>query len=267
MNTILVPTDFSAFANNAVEYAVEIARAWNSHLIILHVLPYEIHPGSRTFIEADSKLKATCQAITDEFPALTCTAELVHGDRVLSILEAAREKRPDLIVMGTKGTTVLENLFFGSNTAAVIEKSECPVLSVPHATPFTSLSKLLFATNFQHEDIKGAVQLVMLAKRFQASVIITHVTTVDERQEVDESMLKMFSRELASLTDYPNISYKILNDNTVSMGLDSMIAETGANLIAFSTRKRGLLEKLYNPSLTKKFSSHASIPLLAFHNN
>ena len=57
----------------------------------------------------------------------------------------------------------------------------------------------------------------------------------------------------------------MISDNTVSMGLDAIITETNADIIALSMRKRGIFEQFYNPSITKKFSSHGTIPLLAFH--
>lgn len=268
MKTILIPTDFSDYANNAVEYAVEIARAAGGKILLTHVITSinedtDVDP----FDDVEERLNVICKAIVEEYPGLKCSPHVTTGDPVKSILEMAEEKNADLIVMGTKGVTKLENLFFGSNTQAIIEKSVCPVLSIPFNATYTVPQRMLFATNFSNEDVKGAIELVSLAKAFGATVIITHVTIDHERSDVDESLIKIFSREVEQLTDYDQITYLLSNENTVSMGLDSVINETQANIIALSTRKRGVFEKIYNPSITRRYSLHSDIPLLAFHYN
>jgi nucleotide-binding universal stress UspA family protein len=261
---LLVPSDFSENANNAVEYALEIAGATNGRVVLLHVLHDPQHLASERE-EAAEKLRVVCDAIRTEFPTVTCEIEIRPGNVVKEILHTAEEKRVGMIVMGTKGATNLGRLFFGSNTASVIENATCPVLSIPGNYTFRKPEKMLFSTNFTREDVKGAVQLVMLAKAFGAGVVIAHVMVEHEREEIETSMIQIFSREVAHLTDYENITYKALSDNTVSMGLDSLMSETNADLIALFTRKRSLFEKLYNPSITQKYSLLASIPLLAFH--
>ena len=78
-------------------------------------------------------------------------------------------------------------------------------------------------------------------------------------------MIEIFANEVAHLTGYKKLSSKVVSENTIGMGMDALIAETGADMIALSTRRRGTFEKLFNPSLTKKLSLQATIPLFAFH--
>jgi nucleotide-binding universal stress UspA family protein len=268
MKTLIVPTDFSSYSNNAIEYAVEIAKATSAGILLVHVVSSaEKEAGAFQFYDVRDKLEAISAAISTEYPQLQCTPHIASGNVVQAILTIAEEREGDMIVMGTKGMSKLENLLFGSNTASVIERATCPVLSVPKDTSFVTPGKIMFATNFSHEDINGALAVVSLAKAFGSSVIISHVTIENERLEADESLLKFFSHEVSKLTDYNRITYKLSADNTVSMGLDTLIVETHADMLALSTRRRSLVERIYNPSLTQKFSAHAAIPLLAFHNN
>lgn len=262
--TILVPTDFSENANQAIEYAVEICRATRSGLVLLHVCtehPYAI----REHLQAEEKLSVLCKAISDEYVEISCEASIATGQVVDEILLRAEQTNAGLIVMGTQGATNLGKLFFGSNTASVIEKATCTVLSVPGNFNFRKPVKMLFSTNFTRDDLKAAVDFVNFAKAFQAAVIIAHVSVEHEREELETSMIEIFASEVAHLTDYKKISSKVVSENTIGMGLDALIAETGADIIALSTRRRGIFEKLYNPSLTKKLSLQANIPLLAFH--
>src|SRR5690606_24929182 len=112
--------------------------------------------------------------------------------------------------------------------------------------------KMLFSTNFTRDDLKAAGGFVRLAKAFQATVIIAHVSVEHEREELETSMIEIFTNEVMQMTNYKKIVSKVVSENTIGMGLDALIAETGADMIALSTRRRGVFEKLYNPSLTKK---------------
>jgi nucleotide-binding universal stress UspA family protein len=262
--TVLVPTDFSENANQAIEYAVEICRATGSRLILLHVGP-ESQRAVRQQLQLQEKLSVLSKAITDEYQDLVCETEIAVGDIVEEILQQAENSNAGLIVMGTQGASNLGKLFFGSNTASVIEKASCIVLSVPANCYFRKPEKMLFSTNFTREDLKAAIDFVNLARSFEATVIIAHVSTEHEREELETSMVEIFTNEVAHLTGYKKILSKVVSENTIGMGMDALIAETGADMIALSTRRRGVFEKLYNPSLTKKLSLQANIPLFAFH--
>lgn len=276
MNTYLVPTDFSENAYNAIEYAAEIAQATGRKLLLLHVhkpavMPYGMG-GAFMAEDVDSSVKAAtetletlCTTLREEYPNVACSSQITSGEPVHEIVKVAEQKRAELIIMGTFGANKIGNMLFGSNTALVIEKSSCPVLSVPFSVPFRVPYKMLFATNFSYNDLKGAVQLAAIARAFDASMIIAHIMIDDAARHHEDELIDKFSREVKLLTDYPKISYRLISDNTVSMGLDAVIAETQADMIALSMRKRGIFEQFYNPSITKKFSAHGTIPLLAFH--
>lgn len=260
---ILVPIDFSENSNNAIEYAAEMASVSVSKIVLLHVL----NPAtdSAELAECEKKLGIIKETLKSEYPAVLCTRRMMTGEIIESILRVAKEENAGMIVMETEGATNFTRTFLGSKTAMVIEQTDCPVLSLPPNFGFKQPKRMIFCTNFSREDIKGAVQLVLIAKRFDAEVIITHVSVDPDRTEAESSMVEVFSREVAELTDYPRVRYIAMEDNTVTMGLDQLIQDTDADMISLSTRKRGILEKFYNPSITRKLSMHANIPLLAFH--
>lgn len=261
--TILVPTDFSENANQAIEYAGEICRVTGSQLVLLHV-GHENASAVGERLEAVERLSVLSKAITDECPGLAISVDVAAGEVVREIVHHAEKIEADLIVMGTQGASNLGKLLFGSNTASVIERATCAVLSVPANSTFKRPAKMLFSTNFTGEELKVAGDFVNLAKAFGASVIIAHVSVDPPREELDTSTIEKFVSEVIKTTNYNLITSKVISENTIGMGLDALIAETGADMIALSTRRRGLFEKLYNPSLTKKLSLQANIPLFAF---
>jgi nucleotide-binding universal stress UspA family protein len=276
MKLILVPTDFSENALHAIEYAAETAKATGAGLIILHVYtpPVSMQSSIRAVMAEDvgretkaakARLKTVADTISEEYKGLTCTFNVAVGDPVPEILAYAEEKKADLIVMGTQGASKLANVLFGSNTASIIEKAGCPVLCIPFNLAYRKPEKILFATNFAFSDIEGARQLVELAKGFKSSLIFAHVVVGTEETDAEREVIEKFASEIKLQTGYPEIKGTVISDATINTGLDALIEKHGADMIALATRKRNVFQKLFNPSITKKYSYHTTVPLLAFH--
>jgi nucleotide-binding universal stress UspA family protein len=172
----------------------------------------------------------------------------------------------DLIIMGTQGANSIEKVLLGSNAAEVIEKAECPVLVVPGNTEIRVPKKIVFATDYAQTDIEGARMVASMARVFEATITFVHITKNEEVLEAEMNVIDKFTNEVREATGYKNITSKILSDSSVFMGLDAIVehADADADLIALSTRRRSLFEKIYNPSLTKKLARYTHIPLLAF---
>lgn len=277
MKLILVPTDFSENATNALEYAVETAHAVKSGILILHVLNPPVSSQSaihsvmiedthRATNQARNKLITISDTIKQEYPGVSCTYDIVVGETVSEILEVAKEKKADLIVMGTQGASRVVNVLFGSNTASIIEKSECPVMCIPQNTPFKVPKKILFATNFSFSDITDSTKVVEVARAFGSSIVFGHVVVGIEETEEERGVIERFAKEIILNTGYENISGMVISDATVNTGLDLLIDKSNVDVIALSTRKRSLFGRFFNPSITKKFSYYTTIPLMAFHN-
>ena len=276
MKTILIPIDFSENASNALEYAVETARAVNASISVLHIYnpPVSAQSVIRAVVAEDisratkvarEKLIKITETITTEYPMLACSYEIVVGDTVSEILRLAKQKNADLIVMGTRGASKVSNVLFGSNTAAIIEKSECPVLCIPQNLPFRIPEKILYATNFSFSDIESSSKLVEIGKAFGSFIVFGHVVVGIEETDEERKLIDKFAKEIRLNTGYEKISGMVISDATVTTGIDLLIEKSGVDMIALSTRKRSLFGKFYNPSITKKFSYYATIPLLAFH--
>jgi nucleotide-binding universal stress UspA family protein len=277
MKLILVPTDFSENATHALEYAVETAHVINAGLLVIYVYnpPVSFQSALQSVAAEDvdratriarEKLNAIVNTVQEEFPGVSCQYEIGIGDVVGEILALAKKRNTNLIIMGTQGASKMVNVLFGSNTAAIIEKADCPVLCIPQNLTFKTPEKILFATNFSYNDIEGARQLVQLAHGFGSSVIFGHVVVGAEETDEERAVVEKFAHEIRLLTNYDKISSKVISDANLNLGLDALIEKSGVDMIALATRRRGLFEKFYNPSITKKFSYYTKIPLLAFHN-
>lgn len=275
MKRILVPTDFSDNAAKAVDYAAVIAQACKATLTLLNIYtpavsrysvisPLLAEEVSETKTELQRRLQLTANNLSKVYPDVKCDVIVGIGEPVDEILFFEKNIKPDIIVMGTQGASSIEKVLLGSNAADIIEKANCPVLVIPSKASCQIPKKILFATDYAYKDIEGANLLTSLAELFGATITFIHITTSEDDVEDEQQLIEKFADDIRKATNYAKINSRIFSDNNVIMGLDAILQSAGADIIALSTRKRNILEKLYNPSITKKLAQYTSVPLLAF---
>ena len=140
---ILCPVDGSESSNDAVSFAVSLARETDGRLILLHVVePVPAAGEFGTFDGEEYRRMGEAHAGTVLQAALTpevrewcrCEEVVALGKASERILSTAAEKAADVIVMGVRGRGAIDVLAFGSTTNDVIRRATCPVLAVhPHA--------------------------------------------------------------------------------------------------------------------------------------
>ncbi len=139
---ILYCTDFSENAEFAFAYAVYAAvRRPGCVLYLLHVVPEPEAQFWKTYIyEVEGVDENARRAIDEKVRSdyvphvperVNLQVEMRVGKDYLKILEFAREKDVDLIVLGRHGHSALENVLFGNVTEKVVRKANCAVLVVP----------------------------------------------------------------------------------------------------------------------------------------
>jgi len=139
---VLCPVDYSACSENAFKYAVHIARTESARLYLMHVIdirsfghesPLDFDapkPGDDVIRRIKEEL---VRKAADEVKGVDIESIVVVGVPVKDILSVAKEKKVDLIVMGTHGRTGVPHVVIGSVAENVVRKAPCPVLAVRHA--------------------------------------------------------------------------------------------------------------------------------------
>jgi universal stress protein A len=139
---ILVPTDFSPHAREAIHYAAELSRSFDASLTVVHV--YDVTPFvmpetvplydtvqlDQLRAELQRQL-ATVQQLAARSGARQVDARLLQGSPFAEIARFAEEQAFSLIVLGTHGRTGLAHLLLGSVAEKVVRRAPCPVLTVP----------------------------------------------------------------------------------------------------------------------------------------
>lgn len=147
---ILVPTDFSGHADQALQYAEGLAAQFGASLHLLHVvdmpavptmLSSEIYaadlPGLQTQAVTDAEHRMGVYRAAFKTRGLGITTDVRIGHVAKVITECARERDADLIVMSTHGRTGLAHLTMGSVAERVVRLAPCPVLTI-RARPSTA---------------------------------------------------------------------------------------------------------------------------------
>lgn len=138
---ILVPLDFSGYAEAALPYAALFARKYGAKITLLHVIPAQMYAvGEMDFWQfSDEVLTTLEESARQKLQALYSPAERVEfaieervrqGTPFVEILLEAEEQEVDLIVMATQGRTGIAHLMLGSITERIVREAFCPVLTI-----------------------------------------------------------------------------------------------------------------------------------------
>ncbi len=272
MKTILIPTDFSTDANNALEYGLDIATESKAKVVLLNA--YEI-PYTASSIMSDKifgvleegslkGLEELAQKLREKHPQVEIGIKAYRGDLKNYVSAASFQQHYDMIVMGTKGAGSIENVIFGSTTTAVLEKSAVPVLAVPAKAQYGAITSIAYASDYQKEDLEIIQKLTDIARSFKASIKIVHIVEQDFDDFEEIVRFKGFQSMVKESINFEGISFdKVVADN-FEKGLNQYISEHKISLLALTTHKRSFLAKLLVPSLTKMIAMHAEVPVISF---
>ena len=183
---ILVATDFSRIAGNALKLATEIAQTCGSKLFVVHAALPIIYgtggePAPCEFLDATlESAKIQMKASIEGDPALTALKPetiVAYAGAVDLIDMVAKENKADLIIVGSHGATGLERLALGSISDTMLRRASCPVLVVgPRAhvsqRPFGSI---ILATDLATTGLRGAQYATGLAERYHSKLTLMHV--------------------------------------------------------------------------------------------
>jgi nucleotide-binding universal stress UspA family protein len=136
--TIVVPTDFSEYADHALDYAVELAVRFDATVHLIHAISFPttgVHEIAYSAMAIASLTKAAQVALDARKARYRERIEMASarceiGDVRDVIDRAAATLGADLIVMGTHGRRGIRRLLIGSVAESVVRSAPCPVLTV-----------------------------------------------------------------------------------------------------------------------------------------
>jgi len=276
MFTILCPTDFSEVASNAVLYASEIAKRLQGRLHLTHILhpTYVAVDANGLFLadvgleelkdRANARLDQLAKELSNNDIAVTVSTEYGFWDSVLDELED--RVKPDLLVSGTKGSgSLFSAKLLGMNTLDMINKIHCPVLVVPPNYKFSKLENIVYATDYQFEDIDHAAFVVKLAQLNGAQLSFVHVSTNEKKAASDNELMDWFQEMVEDEIGYPRTDFSIITDTDTGEALEAYATGRNVDLVCLAMRQKSALAQFFSYSTSYKLVVDAVVPVLVFH--
>ncbi len=269
IKTIFVPTDFSDNAEKALKYALEIARKAQAELVVFN--SYEVpYSTSGMIVSVTDVLKEDAQRGIDDtlekikswgYNDVTVRGYIKAGGAISTVTDEAQNQNADLIVMGTKGASGIQEVLIGSNTQGVIQNSEIPVLAIPVTAEYQDLQKITFAADYKEIDNFNTLEILKdFARLYNAEIQILNIITNPEEKATIQDAIEALDLE-EYLLDTKHSYYYEENDDVVE-GITQFV-EQHSDMVAVYARKHGFLEKIFRKSVTNQLAFHSKKPLLA----
>lgn len=279
MKKILVPIDFSPNSRNALTVAAEIASKHGAALELLHVnlaaiyaAPFSEYVVASGYEAEDEQYDQTAAGGLENikmelmsnpnYSKLNISIRVEEGYLHTSVRNVANEDEVDLVVMGTKGASGMEEFLVGSNTEKVIRTAPCPVLAVPGEIKKFNPQMVLLPSTLKSDQAGVFHYLAQWDKVFDFQLKVLYLNNpsglpTDGSAEAQKNRFV----EAAGLkkSDVIITSGTFFEDNAILVAADMCKAD----MIVMATHQRQGLSHFLFGSITEDTVNHSHIPVLA----
>lgn len=273
MKRILIPTDFSKYADEAIEVGAQIAKNNNSEIVLIHMLELPTHMNDAISGETSipeimlfkRKAEETLKSIKNRtYLAGIKVTEVVRLDGAYKGINNYIKQNSDfdLIIMGSHGATGINEILVGSNTEKVVRQSEIPVLVIKNKIETFKTSNIVFASDFSNEIKKPFKKVLEFTKIFGSKLNLVMICTPNSFKST--SAARKIVNEFVSEFDMPDYSFEIYNENNIEKGIINYSNENNGDIIAFCTHGRTALNHFFTGSISEDLVNHSSKPVLTF---
>jgi nucleotide-binding universal stress UspA family protein len=274
MKTIIIPTDFSPAANNAVNYGADMAMAIDASVLLLHVynIPVAIGDVPIVLLSVDelkktaedniARLKKDLEHITSGKVKIFTETRL--GNVIDELEDVCKKIQPFAVVMGTTGISAVERTLFGSNTLTAIKHLTYPVICVPKGKQYgEGVRKIGLACDFKEViETTPVSEITNFVKEFHAQLFVLNVD-YDNRQfkpDTPEQSALLHTALADVHPEYHFISHKDIED-----GINEFAETHNLDLVIAIPKKHKLLDGLFKKSSTKQLVFESHVPVMCVH--
>ena len=279
---VLLPTDYSRNALNALRYAMQLYKDVQCDFYVLNafqVSGYTLdsmmvpEPGERLYETAKKESHVKMERLMKmiklypENPKHKFHSINTFNSIVEAINHVIAAKDIDIIIMGTKGVTESRARIFGTNTVAVMERiKECPVMAVPVEYAFSPPKEILFPTDYKTDYKKREIgHLVEIAKLHGSKINVVHIDKdKDGKLSKTEEANQQLLQDILDGSDY---EMHFLPGVKVSKGINLFMESTPCDMIAFLNRKHWFFGSMLSNPLVKEMGYDPTIPILELNDN
>jgi nucleotide-binding universal stress UspA family protein len=272
IRNIVVPTDFSATAQNAYKYALHMARMLGAKVRLVHVHPKNVDTAGTILLDGAPEelhykqelleswsITGSSQVGVQGSKKMEVVPEMIKGLVIEELRTISRRRDTDLIVMGATGENKLLGRFLGGISSEVARKAHCPVLLVPRNTDFVPFRKILYGCNYLAREGAMVARALQVAKAYRSELHLVHVVSSKEDKPFVQHL------PIGGLDAAPPVFLSHVVHPDVLQGLSICADEHDADLLAMGTVHRPFFEDTFRRNLTREMAFQAHVPLLIFH--
>ena len=269
--TVIVTTDFSDSADNAINYACKFARDYDLNILLVHI--YTI-PGSYAAeglslatindeMEEDrARLKSTLTRVKRAYVNIAFETRMIAGELVASLQQLKKEVNAALIIMGADveypGIWQL-----GDDWLNALTEVACPVLVIPPNIAYSPIMRIAFASDKTGISIPAQTDAIKkLVNLSNSEFYIVHVTPKinPETEAAEDDAYHEVFRDI-------DAQYHIIEHKSIVKGLAEFIEQYFIDILIVVPHKHGFWHRLMNKSYTKQLALLNHIPVMAIHEN
>jgi nucleotide-binding universal stress UspA family protein len=277
MKRILVPTDFSVTARQALIYAQKWAvphEGASIHVVHMYTpaveaeypnvvppIPEYVQMRENQLTDFVEECKAECAPELDR--NVPITKEMIIGfpaDEIVKLSENC-----DLIVMGTKGQTDLLDRWFGSVSSNVAKRAKCPTVLVPKGVSFKEIKQIVYAVNYESAEKEAIEQLLAINKDLEANVHFLHVAEEEDKEAFTKTKAELFEGLFEEGVPEFSFTMEEVPGDDISETISNYAVEHGIDLVVMATPQRSFWERFFHKSQSRKMALTTKLPLMIYH--
>ena len=269
MKTLIVPTDFSAAAENAAIYATDLGKAIQADLLLLNVvqIPVTVVEVALTENEYEEMLQEAIKSLAELRAQLlvhagtgkiTIRTKVVVGTIEFELEQACKQEKPYLVIMGTKEAGSTERLLIGSNTLYAARNMHYPLFIIPQNMKYGGIHHIGLACDLETIYDVPVDKLQELSKLFEATLSIIHISKNKAEELASTAPLHLLSHRFKECK--PELYYSI-NEN-IAQGIIDASDKLHLDMLIILNRKLDFFQKLFHKSSSKPLILHPVVPLV-----
>ncbi|WP_158844352.1 universal stress protein [Algibacter sp. L1A34] len=273
MKKIIVPIDFSEHSEYALKTAATLAKKHDAEVLVLHMLEMstvaltasdELLGQQAVFFMKLAEKKFKDFLDKDYLKGVNVTPIIKHFKVFSEVNDVAKENNVDIIIMGSHGSSGIQEMFIGSNTERVVRNSEIPVLIVKNNVVDVNFDVIVLATDLEEESIQSYINTRKMFQDVASKIYLVHVNLPNERfqstTELEKKAVHFFTKADRSLNHLEDLRF--VSDYTVDDGILHFSNKSKADLIVMPTHGRKGLAHFFQGSVGEDVVNHSTLPVL-----
>jgi len=275
MRYVVISTDFSVPANNAMYYGVNMAKELGASVVLFHAYQLALTTTEATVVmsqasinnlkkEAEDRLYEIKDKIeSDSLWTVKVFVEVRMGNTADQLESFCEDIKPFAVVMGSKSHSAFHRILFGSTTLAAIRHLNCPVIAVPPGKEYKSIKKIGFASDFNEVMTTTPVSFIKeMTQIFDAEL---HVLNVDlhNRSRAPEKNEQL--SHMQGLLKDMNPKFHFIEHASIEEGINEFVDQSGLDLLIAIPKKHNILDSIFQKSSSRQIVFESHVPVMCIH--